>query len=442
MRVGAAPRRRPVRHKPKGPVDPGFGQRFRTLRQMRGLTQADLAGKDFTKAFISHIETGRTRVSLRAAEILASRLDVRVVDLMGADASPHATQFATAMAERQLAVGEPAEALGTVEGAIKSARGTERGQLRRLEARALLALGRPREAVAPLTEALRACNVDVDKELRVRILYDLAYVHASLDEPGEAMGLLLDCARALASGDIVDRTLELQTSSLLAGLFAHIGDHASADLQAERATKLAEDVVDIRALDTLYASLAVMRREQGDLEGALVYARKALKLHERDGREAEAVHAWNNLAVIFIERGQHGRAEEALEKAEKLKAARGQPAGYLRVTRARLELARGHSAEALALATTATQDDSMIAGGRAEAALIVAHAFAQRRTPLRRVREAFERALDLYRSQPPMRRAQAHEAYAEVLAARGAHPEAYRHAQTALRLRRAPLTVD
>ena len=52
-------------------MDPGVGLRVRELRIAREMTQADLAAKDFTKGFISLLENGRTRVSLRAAEILA-----------------------------------------------------------------------------------------------------------------------------------------------------------------------------------------------------------------------------------------------------------------------------------------------------------------------------------------------------------------------------------
>ena len=432
--------RRPVvRQKSKGPIDPAFGLRFKALREARGLTQDELAGTDFSKAFISHIETGRTRVSLRAAEILARRLGVRVVDLMGSDARPAEAELAAVTAERALALGRPEDALSAVSNSIRSARGIERARLRRLEGRALTRLGRAREAIAPLTEALRALTAAGDKELRTRAAYDLAYAHASLDETGEALGLLVECERALESGDVVDRTLELQTHSLLAGIFAHLGDHGSAELQSERAAKLAEDVVDVTALDTLYATMITTRRERGDLEGALVYARKALQLHEREGRESEAVHAWNNLACIHIERGHFERAETALARAERLKQESGRSAGHLIVTRARLELARKRPDAALALAGEAERDKDLSASSRAQAGLIAARALALKKGPTARIRAAFERALEMHAAQPPARRARAHEQYASFLAAKGQYAEAYRHARSALSLRRASL---
>lgn len=69
-------RRRVVRQKKKGPIDPSFGLRLRALRLAQGKTQAAVAGSHFTKGYVSLIETGRTRVSLRAAEIIAGRLGV------------------------------------------------------------------------------------------------------------------------------------------------------------------------------------------------------------------------------------------------------------------------------------------------------------------------------------------------------------------------------
>jgi len=75
-------RKRVVRQRSKGPIDARFGRRVRDLRVGAGLTQAQLAGADFSKGFISLVETGRTRASLRAAQIFARRLGVPLADLL------------------------------------------------------------------------------------------------------------------------------------------------------------------------------------------------------------------------------------------------------------------------------------------------------------------------------------------------------------------------
>lgn len=54
---------------------PTLGAKIRNLRLRMNLTQAQLAGKEFTKSFISQIEKGQTRPSLKTLEILARRLN-------------------------------------------------------------------------------------------------------------------------------------------------------------------------------------------------------------------------------------------------------------------------------------------------------------------------------------------------------------------------------
>ena len=64
------------------PISKTLARRVKDLRRARNLTQGQLAGHDFTKGFISLIETGRSRMSFRSAEILAGRLQVPVTALL------------------------------------------------------------------------------------------------------------------------------------------------------------------------------------------------------------------------------------------------------------------------------------------------------------------------------------------------------------------------
>ena len=84
-------RKRTVRQRAKGPIDPRFGERLRELRIASRLTQADLAGADFSKGFVSLVETGRARASLRAAQIFADRMGVPLSELVDPSGSNGAT---------------------------------------------------------------------------------------------------------------------------------------------------------------------------------------------------------------------------------------------------------------------------------------------------------------------------------------------------------------
>jgi transcriptional regulator with XRE-family HTH domain len=51
-----------------------LGARVRAARLERGLSQSQLAGEDLTKGFISQLESGIVRPSVRSLQIIASRL--------------------------------------------------------------------------------------------------------------------------------------------------------------------------------------------------------------------------------------------------------------------------------------------------------------------------------------------------------------------------------
>ena len=53
---------------------PGLGERVRSARRERGMSQAQLAGEQLTKGFISQVESGLVRPSVRSLQILATRL--------------------------------------------------------------------------------------------------------------------------------------------------------------------------------------------------------------------------------------------------------------------------------------------------------------------------------------------------------------------------------
>src|SRR5438045_8744238 len=91
------------------------GARIRSLRTARALTQAQLAEPQYTKAYISMLESGRTRASMKALEHIAGRLGVQPSDLLAGPPSPAAPQYDLLEARRLVEQGLSEEAIPILE---------------------------------------------------------------------------------------------------------------------------------------------------------------------------------------------------------------------------------------------------------------------------------------------------------------------------------------
>ncbi len=429
--------RRVVHQKAKGPVDPGVGLKVRQLRTARGMTQAQLAGPDFSKGFISLLETGRTRISLRAAHILAARLGVEVTDLLATPtADRQDVEFMLLRAEQELRAGHMKVASDIAEKWLKRSSGILKARFQRLQARALIETTRSPEAVKLLDEALRTFRSLGAKDFVARALYDLARAHARLDAPGESLKYALDAEQAVQRGDVVDRTLELEIHRLLAGAYFVLGDPASMEIRAERARAIAEDVADPAAVAKLYGSLALTRYEQGDKEAALVYLRKSIDLYDTVGQVENAADTWNTLGWLFVQRDSLEKAEEALDRAEALAKQHEMPRllGWTTLNRGAIALARGELEEAVRLAHIAAKWAPASPTLRARALLLYARALAAGDASLALVRRAFEDAVAAHKSESAREQARAHQYYADALSERKQSAEAFAEARKALEL--------
>lgn len=427
--------KRIVRQKAKGPVDPGVGLKIRQLRTSRGMTQAELAGQDFSKGFISLLETGRTRISLRAAHIFAGRLGVEVTDLLAAPTTDRQDiEFMLLRAEQELRAGQHKVAADIAATWTKKATGVLRARFQRLQARALIESARSPDAVKLLDEALHTFRSLGATEFVARTQYDMARAHSRIGSAGEGIRHALLAEQAIERGDVIDRTLELEIHQFLAGAYHASGDPSSAEIRAERARGLAEDTADPSALARLYQSLAWTRYEQGDKEAALAYGRKSLDLFEGLGQREQVAETWVTLGWLFIQREQYGKAAEALDRAEELARDQDPPRvkRYVMLNRGALALARGDTTKARELAEAAAAADGPRL--KARALLLRAKAIAAGEAPVAQIRRAFDEAIAAHKDENPRERARAHQTYADALAARSQDKDAFAQARKALEL--------
>lgn len=109
------------------------GRRLRELRLAAGMTQAELAGRRFSHAYVSVLEAGRREPSRAAVEYFAQRLGVSVEELW----SEKGASWAIQMAEDLRAEGLHAESRDLL---VKTLANLERD--RELDARVLVVLHR------------------------------------------------------------------------------------------------------------------------------------------------------------------------------------------------------------------------------------------------------------------------------------------------------------
>jgi transcriptional regulator with XRE-family HTH domain len=97
-----------------------LGARLRQLRQERGLTLADLAGGELSIGLISKIERGKVTPSLGTLRYLASRLDVRLAELLADRAASDADAVDGVLdgARTSLLLGDPASAAASCAAAL------------------------------------------------------------------------------------------------------------------------------------------------------------------------------------------------------------------------------------------------------------------------------------------------------------------------------------
>src|SRR3989442_14534978 len=97
----------------RSPMVADVGARIRSLRTAKGMTQAQVAEPNYTKAYISMLESGRTRASMKALEHIAGVLGVKPADLLGGVAAPAPPQYQLRAARASIAQQRPTQALPT-----------------------------------------------------------------------------------------------------------------------------------------------------------------------------------------------------------------------------------------------------------------------------------------------------------------------------------------
>jgi tetratricopeptide (TPR) repeat protein len=415
------------------PLAHAIGQRLRQARLAAGLTQQQLAGDRYTKAYISALENGIAKPSMAALNYLAPRLGKTSSEIL----SDPSTAWARIEADLALAAGRWQDALDGYTSFLESVE--ERGARADLlmgVAEALCRLDRPAEAIRPATEAAGLFR-ELERPADVaRAEYWLGSAHGQQDNPDEARALFRSILDQVRAG--LDLGPDFATR-LLIGL-AHLESYqrqpSTALAYLEEARGLAADL-DTRRRGAFLAAMASAYRNAGDLEAAIRTAHQALALLRAAESDLEAGLVENQLALAYVAMGSVKRARESIRHARAGATGDDRLLANIADTEAVIELEDGKAERALELA-----DEAISLAERTEHRKALLDALATRARALGalgRAEEAaatFERAAELAEAcAPPSRQREILSAWADSLAAVGRHDEAYALARRALEAR-------
>src|SRR5919199_1263168 len=262
-----------------------IGQRLRRLRLEKGLSQRELAGPGVSYAYVSRIEGGQRRPSLRAIRVLARKLGVsaQYLETGSMTTSEEEREIRLSDAELRLRLDESvAGAEAAFHEVLREAR--EAGDID-AEIRAELGLGlasaragRNEEAVEHLERSIDSPRVSPTSHPDVYITLGNTYL--DLDRPEQAAELYERCLDELSAQAEDDTTARVRFGTHLSYALSNLGRFVEAREVLNDLTSRAGAIVDPYARIRLYWSLARLAAMEGHGRTALRHLRRAIALLE------------------------------------------------------------------------------------------------------------------------------------------------------------------
>jgi len=424
--------RRPRPVTDDGALAKSIGSRLKSGRLRAGLTQQQLAGERYTKAYVSALENGLVRPSMAALNFFATQLGTSASRLIG-DETP---AWSRLEADVHLAAGRWAEAVDAFTNLLEApADSAARAELLRGRAEGYARLDDPLPAAADAAQAVRlftAASRPADAALAT---YWLAYAQYKQDNTAEARSLMRGVLEQVRNGLGVEPDFNLRLLLALASIESHDGDPNRALGYLQEVRAFADRLDDRRRATYLY-DLAWAYHETGDIEGAIRAGLQSLALYRASGAEFEMAAAENNLARSFLANGNTVRAGELVAMA-RVRFERLHDEAYLahvEDTAAQILIAEGKATEALGKSQEAIAAARRTDNQRALAGAVITHARAL--VALGRTQDAlaaYEEAAAVVRETGP--RALLRDVlaqWADLLAGNGQHQQAYELQKEAL----------
>ncbi|HKP53164.1 MAG TPA: helix-turn-helix transcriptional regulator [Chloroflexia bacterium] len=336
---------------------PSLGNRIRRMRQEKGMTQEALAGDDFTKGYVSALERGAVRPSLKALDIFANRLGVPITHFLSTSQEPASERDVKRQQEDFLLQCNYAKMLlraGLLQEALQFIDELEqyiqpyakmlppdlaymipflRGSVH-LKAKEL------NLARAELETALATAKEDEEASARVRNLLGVAFLW--LDLPQLAVEQHLECLNMIRvrSHATKDPYFRVSVYLNLANDYWALNEAELATGVYTEAVAILEELSDLKRQANLFWEMSEAHKASNDGPQAKLYGLHALHIHEIADSQAEAASICLNLAEIRIGEKQYEEATALLKSTGDLVAGTGNRTVMSKFHRVEADLAR------------------------------------------------------------------------------------------------------
>lgn len=332
-----------------------LGERVRAARKALGLSQAALAGEDFTKGFISQLESGQVRPSIRSLQVIASRLGKPLEYFLGDEplAAVKRVAFhrlaAEAAAERR-AWDEVRRHVG--EALEQSPDARDRAGILYLLARAEVAARAYERGFDLVAEALALGDPAADPEVVAGLLALRGFAYLELDQLVAATEAYEKALDVVERYEIVDTRLRSRILISLGTVYRRLGRTSKAIAAYEPALAMASRSSSLEIAARGFMGIAVTHYDSGELDAAIANYRRALELFRRVADIDLELNTLQSIAAVQLENGQRSEAKASAERAmaRALEVGNAHWAAVAEVILARLALGEGRSPEALRMA--------------------------------------------------------------------------------------------
>jgi len=312
-----------VAREPEGAAAETIGQRLRRLRHERGLSQRELASPGVSYAYISRIEAGARRPSVKALRMLAKKLGVSADYLETGseirDIEERELRIADAELELRLAE-QPGEAARKLEGlrdeALAAGDAVAAARANVALGLAAAAGGRNAEAVAQLEAGLELSPLSPSARPDVFATLGRAYVANARSD--KAVELFERCLAEVSQDAPEDLAAQVRFSTYLSYALTDLGELERAQSVLETVLDQAEALTDAYSRVRLYWSLARLSGLQGRPAAALDYVRRAIALLDVTDDTLHLARAHLLCGTILMSQDRADEAGRHFDLAEQL----------------------------------------------------------------------------------------------------------------------------